>query len=145
MDIIQELRESWGWAGLEPTEVIGENDFGNLIIKDGQGKYWRMTPEECTCEVIAVDRQALDALTTDQEFLHDWYMTSLVEVAEQSCGPLVDGRKYCLKIPGLLGGEYVTKNLGTVPLVELIRLSGDIALQVRDLPDGAHVSLKITD
>jgi hypothetical protein len=104
-----------------------------------------MTPEECTCEVIAVDRQALDALTTDQEFLRDWYMTSLVEVAKQACGPLVDGRKYCLKIPGLLGGEYVAKNLGTVPAIELLRISGDIARQVRDLPDGAQVSLQIVD
>jgi hypothetical protein len=145
MNIIDEIRNAWGWIGLDPLEVVGENDFGNLIIKDVRGRYWRMTPEECTCEVIAVDRQALDALTTDQEFLHDWYMTSLVEIANQSCGPLVDDRKYCLKIPGLLGGEYVAKNLGTVPVIELLRISGDIARQVRDLPDGAQVSLQIVD
>lgn len=100
MNIIDEIHSAWGWPGLEPLEVVGENDFGNLIIKDVQGRYWRMTPEECCCEVIAADRQALDALTTDQEFLHDWYMAALVEVACETYGPLLVGREYCSKFQG---------------------------------------------
>jgi hypothetical protein len=38
MELIEEIRQSWGWAGIEPAEVIGENDFGNLIIKDKSGQ-----------------------------------------------------------------------------------------------------------
>ncbi len=145
MNIIEEVREAWGWIGLEPAEIVGENDFGNLIIKDRDGKYWRLCPEGLSCEVIAGNRKELDVLCHDQEFLRDWHMKKLVEDARAVSGPLIGGRKYCLKIPGVLGGQYGGSNLGTVSLQELIRISGDMARQIRDLPDGAKVRFKITE
>ncbi|MBU1396083.1 MAG: DUF1851 domain-containing protein [Gammaproteobacteria bacterium] len=145
MNLVDEIRQSWSWVGLDPVEVVGENDFGNLMVKDAEGKYWRLCPEDCSCSVVAANRQELDALSTNQEFLHDWYMRALVELAREKCGPLSEGRKYCLKIPGLLGGEYGGDNIATAPLVELVRISGDIAKQTHGLPDGAAVKLKVVD
>jgi len=37
MSIIDEIKKSWGWIGIQPEEVVGENDFGNLIVKDTGG------------------------------------------------------------------------------------------------------------
>lgn len=145
MSLLEELRESWGWVGMVPVEVVGENDFGNLMIKDKDGKYWRLCPEDLSCKVVAQNRTELDALSHDQEFLHDWYMKSLVEQAKAYLGPLPEGRKYCLKIPGILGGEYGGANLATISLVELVRFSGNVAKQIKDLPDGAKIELKVTD
>ena len=145
MNLVDEIRQSWSWVGLDPVEVVGENDFGNLMVKDAEGKYWRLCPEDCSCSVVAASRQELDALSTNQEFLHDWYMRALVELAREKCGPLSEDRKYCLKIPGLLGGEYGGDNIATAPLVELVRISGDIAKQTHGLPNGAAVKLKVVD
>lgn len=145
MDLISEVRDAWGWAGIDPQEVVGENDFGNLIIKDTDGKYWRMCPEDVYCKVVAENRDELDKLSQDQDFLEDWYMAALVNQAQESVGTLTDGRKYCLVIPGLLGGAYDSSNIKSAPLVELIRFSGDIAQQIRDLPDGAQIELKVVD
>jgi hypothetical protein len=145
MDLISEIREAWGWVGINPLEVVGENDFGNLIVKDVNAKYWRICPEDVYCKVVANNREELDNLSRDQEFLADWYMTALVEQAKEHVGPLTDGRKYCLVIPGVLGGAYDVSNIKSVPLVELIRLSGDIGRQIRDLPDGAEIQLKVVD
>ena len=145
MSIIQEIKESWGWVGIDPIEVVGENDFGNLMIKDSQGKYWRLCPEGGYCEVIANNREELDCLSTDQEFLEDWYMQALVEQAQEHLGALIDDRKYCLVTPGILGGEYSIPNIKMAPLAELIRFSGDLANQIKDLPDGAQIQLKVAD
>lgn len=145
MSIIQEIKESWGWAGVEPEEVVGENDFGNLMIKDTHGKYWRLCPEDLYCEIVADSREELDELSTDQEFLEDWYMQALVQQAKESLGPLSAGRKYCLVTPGALGGEYAISNIKTAPLEEMVRFSGNIALQIKDLPDGAQIQLKVVD
>jgi hypothetical protein len=145
MELVEEICQSWGWTGIEPAEVIGENDFGNLIIKDKSGKYWRLCPEDCHCKVIAENRAELDAVSKSQEFPEDWYMANLVSLAKAQCGPLSEGRKYCLKIPGVLGGEYGGDNLATAPLVELVRLSGDIARQTQELPDGSQVKLRIVE
>jgi len=145
MSLVDEIRRSWGWTGLNPVEVVGENDFGNLMIKDVNGTYWRLCPEDCYCELVASNRAELDALSTDQSFLRDWCMSDLVEYAQTKCGPLSEGRKYCLKIPGLLGGEYGGENIATAPLVEIIRMSGHIAQETKDLPDGSAVKLTVSD
>jgi len=145
MSIIQVIEESWGWVGINPIEVVGENDFGNLMIKDSSGSYWRMCPEDLYCEVIANNREELDILSTSQEFLEDWYMQPLVEQVNEHLGPLTNELKYCLVTPSVLGGEYAISNIKTAPLRELIRLSGHVAKQIKDLPDGGKIQLKVID
>ena len=145
MTIIEEIRSAWGWSGLMSDEIVGQNDFGNLLVRDIEGVYWRICPEELGCEVIAKNRVQLDELSNDQEFLQDWYMRSLVEMARSKLGPLPEGRKYCLKIPGMLGGQYNEDNLGTISLAELIRSSGYLANDTKDLPDGAKIQLNVAD
>jgi hypothetical protein len=134
MDLIQELRESWSWAGLDPVEIIGENDFGNLLIRDSAGRIWRLCPEDCYCRIVAMDFSQLAALAKNEEFMKDWHMTPLVEEARGSCGPLSPGKKYNLRLPGLLGGEYGGANLGITTQVELIRASARVAKSVVPRP-----------
>ncbi|WP_417442054.1 DUF1851 domain-containing protein [Idiomarina sp.] len=143
MSIIQEIRESWGWVGINPVEIVGENDFGNLMIEDVEGKYWRLCPEDAYCEVLANTRDELVRLSSEQEFLEDWCMETLVEQARASLGELSEGTKYSLVIPGVLGGEYAISNIKIAPLVELVRFSGDVAKQIDDLPDGAEIQLRV--
>lgn len=145
MTLVEEIRAAWGWTGLIPTEVVGENDFGNLIVRDAEGLYWRICPEELDCQVIANDRGQLDELTTNQDFLSDWYMGTVAELAKAKFGAVPGDRKFCLKIPGALGGKYEESNIGTISLTELIRASGYLALEVKDLPDGAQVRLGVAD
>lgn len=145
MTIIEEIHSAWSWAGLIPDEIVGQNDFGNLLVRDTKGNYWRICPEELGCEVVATSKAELDVLSTDQEFLRDWYMKNLVTIASSKLGALSGERKYCLKIPGALGGQYEESNFATISLSELIRASGHLAHEVRDLPDGTQVRLQITD
>ena len=145
MDLLQAIRESWGWVGIDPVEVVGSTAFGNLMIKDEQGRYWRLCPEGLSCEVIAQTREVLDEVSRDQAFLHDWYLQPLVEQAEEALGPLVPGEAYHFVISPVLGGEYEAGNVRRINHVEQVRFSGDLALQIKDLPDGAQVTLKIVD
>ena len=142
MNLISSIERGWSWIGLKPALVVGENDFGNLMVKDTQDHYWRVCPEDLTCTVVANNRAELDALNQQQDFLHDWYMVSLVEEARRLLGPLRPGYKYCLTIPGPLGGEYGGTNLAMLSLCELIEVSGEIARQIKSLPDGAKIQFK---
>lgn len=145
MELIAVVEDAWGWTGLKPAEIVGDNDFGNLMIKDQIGCYWRLCPEDLYCKVVASSRAELDQLSQDQEFLEDWYMAALVEQAQERLGPLRPGFKYCLKIPGPLGGEYGGDNLATISLGGLVSASGHIAQQTEALPDGAQIKLSIVD
>jgi len=71
-------------------------------------------------------------------------LTRLVDLAAAKLGPVPDDRCYCLKVPAVLGGQYEVSNFGTNSRNELISFSGDLAQQIKDLPDGAQVSLTLT-
>lgn len=143
MELTAIVEAAWSWTGIKPDQIIRDNDFGNLIIKDQSGRYWRLCPEDLYCKVIASSKAAFDQLSQDQEFLQDWYMRELVQHAWDRLGRLQPGFKYCLKIPGALGGEYGGDNLATISLDGLISASGDIARQIEGLPNGAQVDLSI--
>lgn len=145
MSLIAEISRAWGWIGIDPDEVVAENDFGNVIVRATDGRFWRITPEDGTCCVVADNRAALDLLLYDQEFLHDWYMRQLVGVARENLGELSSMRKYCLRIPSYLGGAYGMPNLSTAPIHEIIGMAGEIARQTHELPDGAKIQLKVGD
>ena len=70
-------------------------------------------------------------------------MARLVSLAKQNLGPLTDGRCYCLKLPAIIGGTYEPGNFGTITLKELIAFAGDMAEQLKDVPDGAKVKIEI--
>ncbi|HCT06070.1 T6SS immunity protein Tdi1 domain-containing protein [Pseudomonas sp. P7548] len=144
MDLIEEIEKAWSWVGIKPVEVVGDNDFGNLIIKDAEGSYWRLCPEELYCNRVANDRMELDALSQNQDFLYDWYMEALVKQARDKLGLLRPGYKYCLKIPAVLGGQYEESNLATISLHEQVAISGHLAKELGELPDGAKIRLDIS-
>jgi hypothetical protein len=137
------IRTAWGWIGLDPAEVVATNAFGNLIVRATDGVYWRICPEELSCERIADHADAFAAISKGEEFQTDWEMSRLVKLARQKFGPLPEGRCYCLKLPAVVGGSYDVANMGTISLDELISFSGEFAEKIKDLPDGAQIRIKI--
>ena len=77
--------------------------------------------------------------------LADWQMTRLVELARHALGPVHEERCYCLKRPAVLGGEYDIANFATITRQELVAFTGDVAEQIKDLPDGTPVNIEWTE
>ncbi|MCK1402181.1 DUF1851 domain-containing protein [Bradyrhizobium sp. 4] len=145
MHILNEIADAWGWRGGRPRAFVMQNEFGNVIFTDEDGQYWRICPEELTCEVVAINGENFARLQDTDEFLKDWTMRELVEQVRTTLGMPDAQRCYCLKIPATLGGAYALANIGTIDRAELISFSGHVAKQINDLPDGAQIRLKITD
>ncbi len=145
MSIIEALKASWDWVGLKPAEIVAENEFGNLIIKDEQDRFWRLCPEEVYCKVIADSIYEYNKLIQDDDFLNDWNMTVMVDEAMEMLGPLEDGYKYNMVIPGVLDGEYGGENLKTAPFIKIIEFSGELGRKIKNMPDGAEIQLKVID
>ncbi len=134
--MVDTIRKSWGWIGLDPAEVVATNQFGNVIVRAADGAYWRICPEEWSCDKVARDANEFAALSSGEDFRTDWEMARLVEVAREKLGSLSEGRCYCLKLPAVIGGSYEATNIGTISLAELISYSGDMAEQIKEVPDG---------
>lgn len=143
--LIDAARQGWGWVGLEPKRLVAVNAFGNLLLEDATGKYWRISPEELFAKIVADNEATYSDLMADADFLEDWEMVRLVELAARTVGAPEPGGCYCLKLPGVLGGEYHSDNLGVISIEELILSSGDIAHQIKDVPDGGTVQIQIVE
>ena len=141
--MVELIREAWSWIGLDPAEVMSTNMFGNVIVRAADGAFWRICPEEWSCEQVARNADEFAILSSTQNFKTDWEMAGLVELAKQKLGPLSDGYCYCLKVPAVIGGLYEATNLGTVSLNELISFAGDMAEQIKDARDGGKIQIEI--
>lgn len=60
-------------------------------------------------------------------------------------GALAAGSRLVPKLPFVLGGEYALANLVAMEAVEGMRFRGHLAVQIRDLPDGASITFNIVD
>ena len=141
--MIAEINKAWNWKGFNATEIIRTNEFGNVILKTDKNEYWRICPEEISCVRIAESESEFDRISADSEFIEDWEMTNLVNIAKSELGDLKENEKYCLKMSAVIGGEYEKTNLGKISFAELIAFSGDLGFQIKDLKDGQKIKLNI--
>lgn len=79
------------------------------------------------------------------DFILDWEMENLVELAKSEVGELDDFDKYCLKIPAVISSNYSKENIGKISFQELIAVSGNLVFQIKDLVDGQKIELIIID
>lgn len=145
MENLDNINQSWNWKKFTAIEIIKTNDFGNVIFKTSEEEYWRICPEEVSCEKIARNEYEFKSVTNESEFIEDWEMKNLVEIAKNKLGKLELNQKYCLKIPAPIGGKYEESNFGKIDFSELISFSGDLAHQMKDLKDGDEIRIEITN
>lgn len=140
-----QVNKEWNWSGVIADKILDTNDFGNIIFESDKGNIYRICPEDLSIESIASNIDEYEVLKLEDEFILDWEMTKLVELAKIEVGELNEFEKYCLKIPAVISQDYSSKNIGKIKFSELISVSGDLAYQIRDLEDGQKVKLKIID
>ncbi len=120
MDAIQIIKKYWGWTGIRPQIIHDRNAFGNLIIEDSAGRFWRICPEEFYCKIIAKGAREYKALLEDKEFKQDWEMTGLAVLAGSNLGELDGESCYHFIKPG----DFSVQNIGLTTYSDLIIDSG---------------------
>lgn len=141
--IIDVINKNWSWSKVEAKRLVQINDFGNIIFEDSKNEYYRICPEELKIELIANSNESFATLLNEPVFMADWEMNTLVSESTSKLGPLDENEVFCLKLPGVLGGEYSLDNVGKIAIQELISLSGQIAFQTKDLPDGTEFKISV--
>lgn len=131
MNILETVKQYWGWTGIEPEKLIAENEFANLIIQDVEGRFWRLCPEDLYCDPIADDKDEYNELVKDEEFNQDWFMEVMVHKATEKFGQLEDGKKFHLLEPGALGGKYAVFNIKPIEFERIIKFSGELAHKIQ--------------
>jgi hypothetical protein len=141
---VHALRAAWGWTGVAFAEVVANSLMGHLLVIDAAGLYHYVDPDLGAVTPLG-DEAAAAVHMARPEIQAIWRADKLVDHALARLGPVTGGEVYSLTPQALVAGDYAFENLIRIDLVELIYLSGDIARQTRDLPDGAHIKLKVED
>lgn len=144
MSALEALRDGWGWTEIAFADVHAVSPMGHLLFSDADGCFHYLDPDLQTVAALG-NEQAARAHFEKDETRQVWQAVALVDAARARLGDCPEGSVYTLKPLSLLQGDYAHDNLWICPLEELIRFTGDVARQIRDLPDGAQYRIEISD
>jgi len=119
-----------------------EDLFGNQFALES-GQVVLFDAETGDKEVLAQDINGWAKLILEDNNYRTGY--SLGHKWQAKNGALEAGKRLIPKIPFVLGGEYSVENLYALEDEKSMRLRGDLAIQIRDLPDGAQVKYTIVE
>lgn len=130
-------RDSYGEMAAN-SFFFAEDGFGNqFCVRNG----WICSFDAETADLKPMARDAeewAELMLEDFEFLSGY---PLVHEWQQENGPLPGGKRLVPRTPFVLGGEFHIENLRAADAIEGMRSRGSLAVRIRDLPDGATVTL----
>ena len=138
------LRQGWGWTGIEFAEIVASSLFGHLLVTDRVGTFHYVDPDILGVQTLG-DEAAAKTHMELGETQAIWRADAHVEAADKRLGAPRVGEVYGFTPQALVAGDYAPENMVCVELAAYIRMTGDLADQIKDLPEGAHVRIKVTD
>jgi hypothetical protein len=144
---LEEWNSFHGWRadyqGLANDGVFfAEDVFGVqfCLVKGAVATFDPETGEKVTIAPNLVDwaRRVLGDYEelTGYPLAHEWQIRN---------GPLPRGQRLVPKTPFVLGGEFTTENVFLLDAERAMHARAAIAMQIRDLPDGTDIVLKVVD
>jgi hypothetical protein len=121
---------------------FSEDIFGGQFCIRSGGIY-AFDPETGRLEFMSANLEDwAEAILDDFEVLTGYH---LAHAWQEAHGHLEVGKRLVPITPFVAGGEFAIQNLHPLEAVKSMRLRANLARQIRDLPDGASISWKITD
>lgn len=133
----------WGWLLPESITPLLFSRFGDVFYEDSEGRiYWLNTG---TAEISLIAPTAMefrDLLGTD--LANEWFLSPVVDrlhTAGKIPGP--DQCYTFIVLPIFSEASYDVTNFAVVPVIEHFVYTGSVHRQMRDLPDGTKVNIKV--
>jgi hypothetical protein len=121
---------------------FAEDAFGGQFSLHDDGVF-AFDPETGARDRLADDLVGwAEALLDDAEVLTGYPLAHEWQVRH---GPLPVGQRLVPTVPFVLGGSFDVDNLHALDEVQGMRLRGELAVQLRDLPDGATVRYGVAE
>ena len=142
--LLHAINSGWGWTGTTITKVHDISPMGHMILSDGDGQFHYLDTDGMELSILG-DKAAVAARMAEADFQELWSGGALVESARARLGEPPEGSVFTLSPIKWIEGDYSDENMVILPLAEIAFLSGDLARQLEDLPDGASVKMKVVD
>ena len=144
MSLVEVFNESWSWTGVTASRVRAQSPMGHLILSDEAEQFFYLDPDGMAIIPLGDEADA-EVHLAKEDAQELWWGGEIVRTAKERLGEPPEGSVYSLKPPALVQGHYAPENLWIIALEELIAFTGDLARQIKDLPDGAQIKFEVTD
>ncbi len=136
-----------GWAWLVPPkfEVWLMNRFGDLFLVLPDGTLHMLDVGAGQLDRLAESRDDFCRIIDEDDNANIWLMIPLIDKLLEAGMTLKTGQCYSFLTPPILGGDYTVENTRIIPIEELYRLYGSYHQQLKDVPDGTKVEIKVVD
>ena len=132
----------WHWLVPSDFKVIGATAIGDAFLRDPHGSVWWLDIGSASLELIG-EQATWERMLTDPAQLDQWSARVLIPLLEKA--GLKRGPRECYTYwtAPVLGGDYVPSNFKVVPVQTHFDIWGPILEQIKDLPDGTQVEIKV--
>jgi hypothetical protein len=131
------------YDGMADDAVFFAEDVFGIQFCIREGSVATFEPETGRFEWMAADVEEWAQIVRDDyqfwtgyKVAHDWQIEH---------GPIPLGSRLVPKVPFVLGGDYTVANMHVLEAVKGMRYRASIAVQIRDLPDGSPVTLRVVE
>ena len=116
-----------------------------MFIADKTGKVYWLEIGGGELNLIAGTNQEFNDKLKDIDHVNEWFLIELTTELKNSTKKLKDGQLYSYKKLPIIGGDYTVDNFAPRDIEEHFGYTGRIHKQIKDLPDGTRVKIKIVD
>lgn len=121
---------------------FAEDIFGGQFRLNENGVYL-FDPETAACEKIAPDLEGwADCVLTDYDSLTGY---QIARQWQEKHGIIPADHRLVAKMPFVAGGKFELSNLRLAEAVEGMKWRGNLACQIKDLPDGEKIRFEVID
>jgi hypothetical protein len=142
---VDSLLETWKWLVDDFAEVLVISKLGDVFFTNREGQVYWLATDTFTLTQIAADKVDFNSLLNDAENVDNWFLPELLQQLGQAEIFLNNNQVYGYKKMPVMGGEYSVDNIEPIDIEVHFQLTGQIGEQIKDLPDGTKIKLKIVD
>ncbi|HXE07516.1 MAG TPA: T6SS immunity protein Tdi1 domain-containing protein [Acidobacteriaceae bacterium] len=135
---LNQLAKEWKWLiDLSGQQLITMSPFGDLLLRNESGDI----------SLLDINLGALEpaaSSASDPVLLFPVAFDDRIASSYRKAGlQLTDGKCYGYKTPCVAGGSLEPENVYVATASEYISFMGDFHYQIRDVPDGGSIRLKV--
>lgn len=133
------------WHSILPTRprILRTSLFGDHFVVGDGGAVHMLDRGGMAAPLIASSEE--DFWRVIQQDSEGWQLRPLADECRCAGKVLSDGQCYAYTTLPMLGGDYRAANIWVAPWQEWFSFTADLFQQIKDLPDGATVTLRVVD
>jgi hypothetical protein len=139
-----DLLSCWQWKLKDEMRILMITNLGDLFLEGTDGYIYRLLTDGGEMIKIANSKSEFEDLLKEEKNIDNWLLPLLMEKLINADLTLKENEVYSPIKMAILGGNYDVSNFLPTDMSVHFAFTGQISEQVKDLPDGTPVNIKIT-